>query len=96
MKINDEFVSINKENAQRLKRIPLIIPATTENLEMLKQYGDDVVIYAGIVGHQYSMEFNDYGDLETHEPWNSENSKPFTSKEIASRSTLKQIDIMFL
>lgn len=66
MKINDEFVSINKENAQRLKRIPLIIPATTENLEILKQYGDDVVIYAGIEGHQYSMEFNDYGNLETH------------------------------
>ena len=96
VKIDNEFVPINKENAQRLKRIPLIIPASTENLEMLKQYGDDVVIFSGLSEHQYSMEFNNYGDLDAHEPWSSENSMPFDAKEIASRSTLNQIDIMFL
>ena len=96
VKIDNEFVPINKENAQRLRRIPLTIPASTKNLEMLKQYGDDIVIYTGLSGHEYSMDFNEYGDLNTYEPHNSNNVLTFATKEIASRSAAKEIDIMFL
>lgn len=99
-----KFIKITKDNMHKLKEIPIIIPATMENLAMLSKLKDDVVVFFSSAGHQYSIEFNDDNKLNVHEPWNSENSPSFTYSEIIhnaeSRGSAtpfnKELSIMFL
>ena len=94
--INNEFVTINKENLPKLRRIPLKLPSSVENLNMLKQYGDDVVIYKGMNQHAYNIEFGEQTSLDIHEPWNSQNTEKFTPEEIVANKFNDFFDIMFL
>jgi len=92
----DGFIEINKKNKNKLKRIPLQIPATIENLELLKQFKPDIVICIGLNSHEYSLIHEKDGFITTTEPHNSENQKKFTSGEILRNMSNKNFDVMIL